>query len=228
MTDCKCYTELISALCDGELSDAEETELRAHMSGCDECRALFEAMTALGSALDFEDTDDESFEPLPDGFTSGVMRRVAYDKNRRRGMFYLRVSSIAAIAVLTFLTAVRGGILDFAGRSGSSNSAPESESSYRDEAPPRPQDLDTVRPPAAVPEAAPEAPSGSVGAGAAGDRGESESAQRPQATSAPDADAEFGTLDDAGYNDEVNQRIYPAERKRLLKLYEINLRDSER
>ena len=50
MKDCEYYREKISCLMDGELSPEETAGLEAHIEGCPECRALYEAFTAVSAA----------------------------------------------------------------------------------------------------------------------------------------------------------------------------------
>ena len=68
MTDCEKYQELISAMLDGELTDAERAEVEAHVRDCDECRAMYEAFSAVSGAMDAVD--------VPDTLHSGIMDKV--------------------------------------------------------------------------------------------------------------------------------------------------------
>ena len=47
MTDHTVFEERICAMLDGELSDGEAAELRAHLDECPECRAFLDAMKAV-------------------------------------------------------------------------------------------------------------------------------------------------------------------------------------
>ncbi len=51
MAHCDEYIELISAAIDGALSPAETERLNAHLALCPECKALFEELTAIHTAL---------------------------------------------------------------------------------------------------------------------------------------------------------------------------------
>ena len=66
MSACERYEADLSALLDGELDPAKEEELRAHMAGCPECRAIYEAFSLLHS---------EAQEP-PAGLAAGIMAAV--------------------------------------------------------------------------------------------------------------------------------------------------------
>ena len=65
------YQEMLSALLDGELSDAERETALAHMDGCADCRAYFDELSALRAALG----DLDEFD-APEGFAAGVMARL--------------------------------------------------------------------------------------------------------------------------------------------------------
>ena len=61
MTDHTVFEERICAMLDGELSDGEAAELRAHLDECPECRAFLDAMKAVYglSAKDLPDAPPE-------------------------------------------------------------------------------------------------------------------------------------------------------------------------
>ena len=71
MSDCERFEELISALLDGELSAEEEAEVSAHMDGCAECAAMYEAFSAVGGALRADASD------VPATLHDGIMAKVA-------------------------------------------------------------------------------------------------------------------------------------------------------
>ncbi len=68
MSDCERYEEMISALLDGELSAAEEAEVRAHMASCPDCAAMYEAFAAVGAAVGAQN--------VPDTLHDGIMAKV--------------------------------------------------------------------------------------------------------------------------------------------------------
>ena len=50
MSGCEKYQELISAMLDGELSTEKTVELSVHLAKCPECRAMYEAFSAMREA----------------------------------------------------------------------------------------------------------------------------------------------------------------------------------
>lgn len=99
MTDCERNMERISALLDGELSPADTAELRAHMAGCPECRAMYQAFAALGTAVTAE-------EPLPEHLHDNIMSTVhqadqAMRKQRKLVRLRTVLSAAACLVVLT-------------------------------------------------------------------------------------------------------------------------------
>nr|AMP55585.1 putative zinc-finger [uncultured bacterium] len=42
---------LISAMLDGELSEEETAQVQAHVAVCDDCRAMYDAFTAVSAAV---------------------------------------------------------------------------------------------------------------------------------------------------------------------------------
>lgn len=71
MRNCEAYEEWISAFLDGELSGAEQAELRRHMAGCRRCQQYFDDLVAIHEALDQEDE-----VPVPEGFEERLMARM--------------------------------------------------------------------------------------------------------------------------------------------------------
>lgn len=77
MKDCEYYREKISCLMDGELSPEETAGLEAHIEGCPECRALYEAFTAVSAAL------SEGMGSLPNTLLRPSCRRSAPSPKKR-------------------------------------------------------------------------------------------------------------------------------------------------
>ena len=78
MSDCERYEALISELLDGELSAAEEAEVRAHMAQCAECAAMYEAFSAAGEALRADASD------VPATLHDGIMAKISLAEKARK------------------------------------------------------------------------------------------------------------------------------------------------
>jgi len=72
MRDCDRYQEWLSAYLDGELDERQETELRAHLDGCAECRDLYAAFTEFS-----EDIAAEAEEEIPEDLYRSVAEILA-------------------------------------------------------------------------------------------------------------------------------------------------------
>lgn len=104
------YQLLLSALLDGELSDAERDEAMAHLDACDACRAYFAELTALHDA--FGELDEIE---VPEGFAAGVMARLHEEKPRARKprskwRGWMALAACAAVAILAIQTLPRAGM----------------------------------------------------------------------------------------------------------------------
>lgn len=69
MKTCEYFEELIGAAADGEITAAEEAELREHLESCEHCRSFSEALRAVSDI-------DSVLPDAPAGFTDAVMGRV--------------------------------------------------------------------------------------------------------------------------------------------------------
>lgn len=108
MTDHTVFEERICAMLDGELSDGEAAELRAHLDECPECRAFLDAMKAV-YGLSAKDLPD-----APPELSKNVMERVraeagaAADHPRGRVIrFPFRSLAAAAAAALVLWAGAR-------------------------------------------------------------------------------------------------------------------------
>lgn len=104
------YQLLLSALLDGELSDAERDETMAHLDACDACRAYFAELTALHDA--FGELDEIE---VPEGFAAGVMARLHEEKPqarkpRSKWRGWMTLAACAAVAILAIQTLPRAGM----------------------------------------------------------------------------------------------------------------------
>ena len=148
-----CDREKLSALLDGELTDAERDGVLAHLETCEACRTYFAELNALRDALGGMEEID-----APEGFAAGVMARLheSADKDawvapKPRRRTWRRWAGMAACAAVVLL-AVTLPRMRMGGASGATaDSTAPSESMY----------LVTNNAPAAAAEAA---GGGSVGA----------------------------------------------------------------
>lgn len=76
MSNCEKYLEMISAYADDELNETEKAELEAHLENCEECRSVLEMYREMSAGM-LSDAEE-----VPEGFSDGVMEKVAsYEKN---------------------------------------------------------------------------------------------------------------------------------------------------
>ena len=98
--NCDSYLELLSARLDGELTEAEERELEAHLESCPACRAAGAQLAALRTA--FAGLEDI---PAPQDFTQDVMDRIRESEPNKTVPLFRRprfkvLAGLAACAVL--------------------------------------------------------------------------------------------------------------------------------
>lgn len=98
--NCDSYLELLSARLDGELTEAEERELKAHLESCPACRAAGTQLAALRPAF-------AGLEELPasEGFARDVMDRIRKSEPHKTVPLFKRprfraLAGLAACAVL--------------------------------------------------------------------------------------------------------------------------------
>lgn len=103
MRDCEYYREKISCLIDGELNEQDTAEIMAHIAGCSECRALYNAFSAISSAA------AESMVEPPERIVPDVMREVkAINAKKKRGVWIKSLSAAACIALVVLVGAKSG------------------------------------------------------------------------------------------------------------------------
>ena len=114
MTDCEKYQELISALLDGALTEAEQAEVEAHIAVCPECSAMYAAFRAVGDAI----SDAE----VPDSLHSGIMEKVnAAAKAKKTQQKLVRLRPILATAAC--LVVIVGTVFALRGNLGGTKNA---------------------------------------------------------------------------------------------------------
>lgn len=95
MSECAKYQELICSLVDEELNTQTREALLSHIEGCKECKALYEAFSALSLAVS-EDIEEVP-EALHENIMAGVRRSALRNKNKKRSIRQTR-SLLAAAA----------------------------------------------------------------------------------------------------------------------------------
>jgi len=98
--NCEQMTALLSAYVDGELTAAQEAQVREHLEQCAECRALYEQLQTLHTS--FSDLEEI---PAPENFAQGVMARIKAEEKPKVIPLFKRpqvraVMGLAACAVL--------------------------------------------------------------------------------------------------------------------------------
>ena len=81
MQDCSRYDELLNALVDGELNEAEMRRLDAHLATCADCRKYLRVLETI-----HEELAQELPEP-PETLRKGIMYKISVEKKRRFGAF---------------------------------------------------------------------------------------------------------------------------------------------
>lgn len=124
MKDCEKYQEMISAMLDGELNDNESAQLRQHMAGCPQCRAMYEAFAAVSGVV-AEDLPEVPAQ-LHEHIMSGV-KKSAGKKGKKSLIIRLRpyMTAVACLVVIiaAVLAARQTGILSAGSDSSSANAA---------------------------------------------------------------------------------------------------------
>ena len=127
MKSCEEYEALISAFLDGELSEAERSELSEHLPACPACQRYFDDLVAIHDALEQEEV------PVPEGFAEAVMARVGetpQEKAKSKVIRFPRWRRWAALAACCAIAAAGLWGLQGGGLSGRNADAPQT-AAYR-------------------------------------------------------------------------------------------------
>lgn len=120
MSDCTRYIELISTMVDGELSAEQESELRAHLETCDECKRVYDAFLEISAAL------SDALVAPPEMLAKGIMFKINMQKKGTKRFAFGRFTAIAACLALILFGASRFGFFDInSNKDSESLTAPE-------------------------------------------------------------------------------------------------------
>jgi len=101
MTPCQHYSELISCLIDGELTNVERESVLGHIAECERCRALYNAFAAVSSA------SGEELEEVPEDLRENIMANIRREEIRRNNTRkkHIRTTVSAAACLALIITA---------------------------------------------------------------------------------------------------------------------------
>lgn len=103
METCEKMQELISRLLDGDLDHEERAALEEHVQSCPECRAVYEAFSAVSASL--RDDLEEPPESLRESVMAEIRREEIRKKNRSPWRAVLSAAAVAALVLgLRFAT----------------------------------------------------------------------------------------------------------------------------
>lgn len=92
MSQCERYQEWISRMVDGDLSQAEERELREHVQSCPECALLYQAFSTLSDEM------QSDLEDVPLDLRESVMAEVRREEIRRRNRIPSILRGVMSVA----------------------------------------------------------------------------------------------------------------------------------
>ena len=107
MDECKNYLELMSTMLDGELSESDINDLRAHIRTCPACKATFSAFSAIS-------TEVGHLVPAPTELSAAVMQRIIKPK-RILNIRWKGYVAVAACIALVFAAGIRYGLFNAEG-----------------------------------------------------------------------------------------------------------------
>lgn len=108
MTECEKIQEKLSEMLDGELSEADEAEVRAHIAHCPDCAALYAAFSALSeAAAEPEDVPDELHGAVMDRVRRAE-KAVKFQKNFQRWRPIALAAACLVVLIGTVLSVNRG------------------------------------------------------------------------------------------------------------------------
>ena len=97
MEQCEAMQTLISRMLDEDLDAHEQRELAEHLKNCLDCRAMYEAFSALSGALQSDLAEPP--ESLRENVMAEIRREQIRKKNRRPWRYALAVAAMAALVI---------------------------------------------------------------------------------------------------------------------------------
>lgn len=97
MENCEAMQELLSRMLDEDLDAHEQRELAEHLKSCADCRAMYEAFSALSGQLRSDLVEPP--ESLRENVMAEIRREQIRAKNRRPWRYALAVAAMAALVV---------------------------------------------------------------------------------------------------------------------------------
>ena len=97
MENCEAMQELLSRMLDEDLDAHEQRELAEHLKSCPDCRATYEAFSALSGALQSDLAEPP--ESLRENVMAEIRREQIRVKNRRPWRYALAVAAMAALVI---------------------------------------------------------------------------------------------------------------------------------
>lgn len=101
MQDCSRYDEMLSALVDGELNEAETQELDAHLATCADCRKYLRLLQTMHEEL------GQALPDPPENLRRGILYKAGLEKQRRRFGAVGRWTVSAAVFCIALLGVVK-------------------------------------------------------------------------------------------------------------------------
>lgn len=134
MANCKKYREMISCYADGELSEADRSELQKHLEECASCRSLLSLYKSITGAA------AELMKEPPDNFAASIMEKIRLlperentDKPKAAKPKSLRpvvISFVAAAACLALAFIVSPQLFGFGRSSDMTANVPMASAAY--------------------------------------------------------------------------------------------------
>ena len=97
MENCEAMQELLSRMLDEDLDAHEQRELAEHLKNCPDCRAMYEAFSALSGQLRSDLAEPP--ESLRENVMAEIRREQIRKKNRRPWRYALAVAAMAALVI---------------------------------------------------------------------------------------------------------------------------------